>query len=218
MTRPPYGALLVDFGGVLTTPIFDSFSAFCIEHEVDPGLLKTFLRSAFEATDDVSPVHLLETGQLDPVEWDRQLAEAVSVGRDAPIDHTNLKQRLFARIRPEPAMVMAVKRLRDAGAKTGLVSNSWGRDGYPRETFEDLFDAVVISGEVALRKPGPEIYLLAAAKVGVPPERCVFVDDFKVNVEGAEAVGMTGVLHKEVDRSLSILSELFDEDLQELAS
>ena len=80
--------------------------------------------------------------------------------------------------------------------KTGLISNSWGRGRYDRDAFGELFDGVVISGEVGLYKPQPEIFALGAERVGLDPAQCVFVDDLVENCEGAEAVGMTAVLHR----------------------
>jgi epoxide hydrolase-like predicted phosphatase len=69
----------------------------------------------------------------------------------------------------------------------------------------DLFDATVISGDVGLHKPQPEIYRLGAERIGVAPERCVFVDDLRENVTGAEAVGMTAILHRDPETTIAEL-------------
>lgn len=204
-----YKGLIVDFGGVLTTPIFESFADFCREHGVDPVRLRDYLRGAFEMTDAPSPIHRLETGHLHHSEWESMLAQAMSEGLDSPIDPSDLTLRLFSGVRPEPSMVGAVQAVRQAGSRTALCSNSWGPGGYPREMFDVLFDAVVISGEVGMRKPDPQIYLMAASKLGLSPEECVFVDDFQVNVAGAEAVGMKGVHHSTPDRTIGELRDLF---------
>jgi putative hydrolase of the HAD superfamily len=90
---------------------------------------------------------------------------------------------------------------------TGLISNSWVMDHYTDE-IRSLFDEVVISAEVGLHKPQPEIYLLAAERLGVAPEKCVFVDDLRENCAGAEAVGMTAVLHRDAAETISRLEEL----------
>lgn len=202
--------LIVDFGGVLTTAVRESFAAFCGEVGVPPDHLLKILRSATEdGKGDPSHVHLMETGQITEEEFNRWLAAELSAGRTEPIDAEDLKMRLFAGTRPEPSMVHAVRTLREAGIKTALVSNSWGGYGYPRESFDEMFDAVVISGEVGLRKPQREIYLLAADKLGVDPSECVFVDDFRVNVEGAQAVGMTALLHRDPAETIRKLEELF---------
>lgn len=203
--------LIVDFGGVLTTAIIESFAAFCDDVGIAPERLRDILRSALEdPTPDPTHVHLMETGKITEEDFNRWLAAELSHGRDEPVDPNGLKQRLFQRTRPEPAMIHAVATLRKAGIKTALVSNSWGTYGYPRQIFDDMFDAVVISGEVGLRKPQPEIYLLAAQKIDVAPNECVFVDDFRVNVKGAEAVGMTGLVHRDPVKTIEELARLFE--------
>ena len=86
-------------------------------------------------------------------------------------------------------MFDAVAAARRAGIRTGLVSNSWGEEGYDRARFDELFDVLVISGELGIRKPAPEIYALAAERLGRPPERCVFVDDLPGNLKPAARAG-----------------------------
>jgi epoxide hydrolase-like predicted phosphatase len=116
---------------------------------------------------------------------------------------------MFAGLQPEEAMVDAVRAAGAAGVKTGLISNSWGHGlSYDQELLDSLFDAIVISGDVGLHKPEPEIYLLAAEKIGVPPEDCVFVDDLRENCAGAAAVGMAAILHRGSDKTLPELEHL----------
>lgn len=203
--------LIVDFGGVLTTAIVESFAAFCTDVGVAPEHLRDILRSAVEdGGGDPTHVHLMETGKITEDEFNRWLAGELSAGREEPIDPEGLKMRLFAGTRPEPSMIRAVQTLRGAGIKTALVSNSWGGYGYPRDSFDEMFDAVIISGEVGLRKPQPEIYRLAAQKLGLEPSDCVFVDDFRVNVDGATAVGMTALLHRDPAKTIQELERLFE--------
>ena len=81
--------------------------------------------------------------------------------------------------------------------RTCLLSNSWGNNDYPTDVFPELFDAWVISSEVGMRKPEERIFLLAAGKLGLPPQQCVFIDDIQANVDAATALGMAGVLHRD---------------------
>jgi putative hydrolase of the HAD superfamily len=100
--------------------------------------------------------------------------------------------------RSVPNPVHALERgrtLRGAGFPTALLSNSWGCDEYPRADFPGLFDTVVISGEVGMRKPEPEIFVHAAAMLGLEPGECVFIDDVEANITAAVACGMAGVHH-----------------------
>jgi putative hydrolase of the HAD superfamily len=111
-------------------------------------------------------------------------------------------------------MLDAVRRAKAAGVRTGLISNSWGHGAYDRSTFPDLFDGVVISGEVGLHKPQPEIFELGAERVGLAPTDCVFVDDLRENCVGAEAVGMTAVLHRGADSTVPELERLLGLELR----
>src|SRR3712207_9088690 len=86
---------------------------------------------------------------------------------------------MFGGLREDDRMLAAVRRARAAGVRTGLVSNSWGAGRYDRSVFPELFDGVVISGEVGLHKPEAEIYALAAERVELPARECVFVDDLR---------------------------------------
>jgi putative hydrolase of the HAD superfamily len=117
-------------------------------------------------------------------------------------------------VRPDEAMLAALRRARAAGIRTGLISNSMGAGRYDRESFPELFDGVVISGEVGMHKPQPEIFLLGAERAGVRLEDCVFVDDLRENCEGAEAVGMTAILHRGAERTLLELERVFGVDLR----
>jgi putative hydrolase of the HAD superfamily len=192
--------LLVDFGGVLTTNVFDSFKAFCRAEGLPEDAVKNMFR---ERGEGLALLRRLEKGELTAVEFSAQFAPLLGVSEE------NLVERLFGGISPDDLMVDAVRRARAAGIKTGLISNSWG-DGiaYEPALLEELFDAVVISGDVGLHKPEPEIFHLGAERIGVAPEDCVFVDDLRENCAGAEAVGMKAILHRGAEGTLPQLEEL----------
>jgi HAD superfamily hydrolase (TIGR01509 family) len=97
----------------------------------------------------------------------------------------------------EPPLITVVREVRERGVVTGLLSNADGLWAPPVE-WDGLFDEVVVSGEVGLAKPAPEIYVLMAERLGLSASECVFVDDLAVNVRGAAAVGMVGVQHVSV--------------------
>jgi putative hydrolase of the HAD superfamily len=192
--------LLVDFGGVLTTNVFDSFRAFSVDEGLDPEAVKRLFRGEPEA---VRLVRRLETGDLSEDEFGERFGELLGIERRA-----GLVERMFRHSRPDDTMVEAVKRARAGGVRTGLISNSMGAGRYDRSTFPELFDGVVISGDEGMHKPQPEIFRLGAERIGLPPEECVFVDDLRDNCVGAEAVGMTSVLHRGADTTLPRLEEL----------
>ena len=204
MTAPE--ALLIDFGGVLTTSVFDSFATFCRTE----GLPDDALRESF-ARDEVAARLLVdaEEGRLSDEEFGRRLAVRLCEATDLELDPEGLLERMNAGLRPEPAMVRATAAIRASGVTTVLVSNSLGRATYAWCDFDELFDHVVISAEVGVRKPSRRIFRLAADAAGIPPERCMMVDDLEQNLVGARRVGMCTILHTEPATTIAELEQVF---------
>jgi epoxide hydrolase-like predicted phosphatase len=193
-------ALLIDFGGVLTTSVWDSFDAFCREHGLEQGAVKALFRDDPAAVADLRE---LETGRIPEAEFERRFAERLGLE-----EASDLIDSMFRGMLPEPIMVEAVGAARRAGVRTGLISNSWSTDHYDRALLAELFDDVVISGEVGVHKPEPEIYLLACERLRVEPSACVFVDDLRENCTAAEAVGMMAILHRDPERTVAEIERL----------
>lgn len=192
--------LLLDWGGVMTTNLFASFNAFCESEGLDP----TALAEAFRANPKARELLIgLEEGRLDEITFELELANILGVG-----SAEGLIDRLFSGAQPEPSMVQAVRTARQAGIRTGLISNSWGITRYPRELLSEIFDGVVISGEVGMRKPAPRIYELGAEAIGLPATACVFVDDLPFNLPPAQDLGMAVVHHSAADETISELERL----------
>jgi putative hydrolase of the HAD superfamily len=200
--------LLVDFGGVLTTNVFESFRAFCEDEGLDPEAIKRLFREDPRA---LACVRGLERGDLTEEQFADRFGELLEL---EPERRRGLVERMFGHIQPEERMVEALRRARAQGIRTGLISNSMGAGRYDRSTFPELFDGVVISGDEGMHKPEPAIYELGAERVGLAPADCVFVDDLRENCVGAEAVGMTVVLHRGVDTTLPRLEELLGVQLR----
>ena len=198
-------ALVVDFGGVLTTSIWTAFAAFCEGERLAPDAVRELFRADPQA---LALLRRLETGELAPEEFEPLFGALLGVERT-----DRLIERLFAGLRPDEAMIGAVRAARDRGVRTGLISNSWGLAIYDRAPT-DLFDATVISGEVGLHKPQPKIFSLACVRLGVEPAETVFVDDLAENCAGAEAVGMTAVLHRDSADTITKLEGLLGQDLR----
>lgn len=203
--------LVVDFGGVLTTSILDSFQAFCRGEGVAWERLASLLRESYRRHDAESPVALVELGTITTDEFERRLAEALSDGTDRPVVPEGLVERMLATVEPEPAMVEAVRSVRSSGAATALLSNAWSARQYrlARVHPDELFDVVLVSTELGMRKPDPEVYREAARRLRLDPSDCVFVDDIGENVEAARAVGMRGIAHRRPDETVGALEEAF---------
>ena len=184
---------------MLTTSIWVAFGEFCESVGLEPDAVRALFRDDPEA---LALLRGLETGELDEAAFEPRFAALLGVD-----DHEGLIGRLFAGLGPDEAMIGAVRAARDGGVATGLITNSWGLGIYDRGPV-DLFDATVISGDVGLHKPQPEIYRLACERLGVQPQESVFVDDLRENVAGAEAVGIAAVLHRESAATIAELERL----------
>jgi putative hydrolase of the HAD superfamily len=200
--------LLVDYGGVLTTNVFDSFRAFCEGERLDPETIKRLFREDPRA---LECVRSLERGELSEDGFAERFGELLEL---EPERRAGLVDRMFRHIRPDEEMVEALRNARARGIRTGLISNSMGAGRYDRSTFPELFDGVVISGDEGMHKPQPEIYELGCERIGLAPADCIFVDDLRENCEGAEAVGMTAVLHRGAERTLPRLEQLLGVELR----
>ena len=191
--------LLIDWGGVLTTDLFASFASFCEAEGLEAAKVLDLFRHDEAARDLLVE---FECGRVDEPEFERRFAPMLEVPQEG------LVERMFAGTGPDARMLGAVKAARDAGVKTGLISNSWGVHRYPQDLMDDLFDGVVISGVVGIRKPAPEIYAMGAEAVGLPPSECIFVDDLGFNLKPAKELGMATVLHSDAQQSIAQLEAL----------
>ena len=205
-------ALIVDYGGVLTSPLQDTMRSFCEDDEIDTAtflrVIREWLGSAFSDEAAVHPVHALERGEIAIPDFERELARRLTTHDGREVEAEGLLSRMFAGFRRQQPMFDVVRRAHGEGLSTALLSNSWGNE-YPREEWDEIFDAVVISGEVGMRKPEPGIYRLAADRLGLETAQCVFVDDLGPNVKGAVAVGMVGVKFVTVEQAVEELEALF---------
>lgn len=184
MTLTPT-ALILDFGGVLTTDLWESVRGCARREGLPDETLVDLLHNDLEIRQMFSG---LERGDVRQPEFDHRLAAAAGIKPD------RLLARMCADLQPNHRMLTTVAELRSQGVKIGILSNSWG-SGYfsPYEGYdlERLADAVVISDQVRLRKPEPAIFQLVLDRLGVAADRSVFVDDVAANLTPAAAMGMT---------------------------
>lgn len=211
MTRP--AALLLDYGGVLTPSVGRMFRDFEQSHELPKGTIFRAVGAAYGDGGSDSAIARLERGELAREDFERELAATLAAeGHDVPAE--GLVHRLHGRMRPQGRLWGAVRLAREAGIRTGLLSNSWGVDGYPTDLFDRYFDDVVISAAVGLRKPDEAIWHLACERLEVDPAECVFVDDLQRNLDIAAGLGMRTVLSDaDVDGVLQRLSDALGVDV-----
>ena len=208
--------LVVDWGGVLTSGIGVSMAAWArsdgIAFEDVQEVLRAWLGR--EAGDEVrfNPVHALERGELQVPHFEERLADELSRRSGRPVSAQGMLTRLFEQLTAAPDMVGLVRRAHASGLRTALLSNSWGND-YPRDGWAEMFDVVVISGEVGMRKPDAEIFHHTLDLLGLAADECVFVDDLPPNVRAAVEVGFVGVLHTSYESTEAELTALFQRQL-----
>ena len=204
--------MITDWGGVMTGPIRDMVRAWLDDEDIDyqqyASVMRPWVFETYDGSGDGNPIHALERGECTTGEFEQLLAARILRRDGSSISPDGLLGRMFsgsAYCDPMHAMFPVV---REAGLRTGLLSNSWGVADYPRDLFPGLFDVVVISGEVGMRKPEERIFRHTAGLLGLTPQECVFIDDLEVNVTAAEAVGMTAVLHDDPAVTIARLSDI----------
>lgn len=200
-------AALFDFGGVILSSPFDAFNAY----EAEAGLAKDTVRTINATNPDVNAWARFERGELDPAGFVGVFEEeATALGHE--VDARRVLESLRGHVRPE--MVEALRRCGER-LKTACLTNNF-RDplvdpaqGDPEEgTRSDIdgimamFDEIVESSVVGVRKPEPRFYEIACERLGVAPEDCVFLDDLGINLKPAKAMGMTTI--KVVDPAVAL--------------
>ena len=207
-------ALIVDWGSVLTSPLAAALDGWYAAEGIDAaGLRRRFAtsttkgspRSASSIRSRIGRGSCGSTLRAGPGRTADPILRRAGACKGA-------HRAVFAGFSTAPAMINVIRRSKQAGLRTALLSNSWGND-YLRDDWDTLFDAVVISGEVGMRKPEPEIYLHTLDLLGCAPEEAVFVDDLDKNVRGAAAVGIIGVHHQSYEETIIELEALFELDL-----
>jgi epoxide hydrolase-like predicted phosphatase len=208
--------LIVDWGGVLTSPLAAALDGWYAAEGITAAgyelAMRDFHDEGLAALSVFDPIAALERGELRVEHFEQALAERLARFCGVPVSAQGLIGRMFAGFAAAPAMVNVVRKAKDSGLRTALLSNSWGND-YLRDDWDQLFDAVVISGEVGMRKPDAEIYLHTLDRLGCAGPRTVFVDDLEANVRGAAAVGIIGVHHRSYAETIMELEALFQLDL-----
>jgi len=217
---PEYRGLMVDWGGVLTASFHANLRRWAqaegLDHDGTVTVISQWLDAEIAIVPvEENPLHALERGEIDQAEAERVLAgELERLGHGAA-RHVGLLGRLFeGGVEFDDTVLDVVRQARGAGVRTALLSNSWANE-YPRDRWHDVFDELVISGEVAMRKPEPRIFEHTASVLGVPLAECVFVDDEYVNIIAARALGITAIHCTDKSDTAAQLQQLFSLSSQE---
>lgn len=208
--------LILDWGGVLTGSIPDAIKRWASTEHVDVSaygdIMREWLGPEAEMQAQLNPIHALERGEVEVPDFEVLLAQELTRRSGLTHQAEGLLGRMFEEFEHAHDMNALVRRARGLGIRTALLSNSWG-DFYPRHLWDGMFDVVVISGEVGMRKPEEGIFTLTLDLMGLPAESCVFVDDLPHNIAAAAQLGIVGVTHVDYERTLAELQVLFGRDL-----
>jgi epoxide hydrolase-like predicted phosphatase len=203
-------ALITDFGGVLTSPLHLGFLAYQEESGVS---LEQLGRAMARATEEHGehPLFVLERGEISETEFRARIEAHLEDG----FDLARLRTLYFERLVPNREMIEFVRAARRRGVRTALLTNNvreweplW-RSKLPE--VDELFEVVVDSAFVGMRKPDPAIYELTLERLGLRGEDCVYVDDLEPNCETARALGMIAVRFETADQAIAELTSVLGE-------
>jgi putative hydrolase of the HAD superfamily len=202
---PRVGAIISDFGGVLTSPLEGSFQAFQDTSGVPLSELGTAM-AVIGARLGVNPLFELETGRLGEADFLGQIGAQLSAQLGRTIDMTGFGERYFAHLTPNERMVGYMRELRERGYKLAICTNNvreWEHRWRAMLPVEEIFDVVVDSAFVGTRKPEPRIYELTLEALGVDAGTALLIDDIEANCAGARAVGIGAVWFQQTEQAIA---------------
>jgi putative hydrolase of the HAD superfamily len=197
--------VISDFGGVLTTPLIESFLAYQRETGIALEDLGSAMGRLMEKDGGRHPLFELEKGNMTEEDFTARLG--AELGREI----ATMRETYFEHLHPNAPMIEYLRGVRGDGLRLALLTNNV-REWEPLwraklPDVDELFEVIVDSGFVGMRKPEPEIYLLTLERLGggLRPEECAFLDDIEVNCETARALGMSAVRFRDNDQAIAEL-------------
>jgi putative hydrolase of the HAD superfamily len=205
-------ALVSDFGGVLTTPLVESFAALQGDSGVDLEAVGMAM-ARVAAEDGANPLFELETGRMTEQDFLGRLGRALSENLGREVELHGFGERYFANLHPNEELIAYFRSLREGGLRLALLTNNvreWEPLWRSKLPVDELFELVVDSAFVGMRKPDPEIYSLTLERLVLPAEACLFLDDIDVNVTTARELGMTGIHFVDTAQAIADISAALD--------
>jgi putative hydrolase of the HAD superfamily len=207
MTERPSGieTIVSDFGGVLTTPLVESFMAFQDETGISTENLGKAMQAAAEANGE-NPLFELERGEITEVAFLGLLADGLEPLLGHRPELHRFKEIYFEALNPNPPMIELMRVLKAAGYRMAMLTNNvreWEPLWRSMLPVDEIFETVVDSGFVGCRKPESRIYELTLERIDMPAESCLFVDDVLVNCEGARKAGIHAIHFQDNEQAIA---------------
>jgi putative hydrolase of the HAD superfamily len=197
--------VISDFGGVLTTPLVQSFVAVQDETGIPFEEIAKAMGQIEEA-DGKHPLYELEKGNLSEPDFLGKLADTLEPALGHRPQLHRFSEIYFEALHPNPPMIELMREAKAAGHRMGLLTNNvreWEPLWRSMLPVDEIFEAVVDSGFVGLRKPDPQIYELMLERLdGVPAAECLFIDDVDVNCAAARELGMSAVHYQHNEQAI----------------
>lgn len=187
--------VISDFGGVLTTPLVEAFSAVQEESGIPIASLGRAMARLAER-DGANPLFELETGRMREEDFLAAVGGALSDELGREVHLRRFSQSYFANLHANQEVIAYMRSLRERGLRLAILTNNvreWEPMWRSKLPVDEIFDLVVDSAFVGMRKPDPEIFELTLERLGLPAAECVFVDDNEINCRAASRLGMTAV-------------------------
>jgi putative hydrolase of the HAD superfamily len=198
----PIRAVISDFGGVLTNPLWEAFAGWNERVGADPGVLGMALQKASEELGE-HPLYALEKGQMTEGEF----TALVQAQLPPEIQLEGFRDIYFSHLHANEPMIELMRGLRDRGLRMAMLTNNvreWEPLWRAKLPVDEIFEVVVDSAFVGMRKPEREIYELTLERLGdVAAEECVFVDDVDINCAMATELGMTAVHYVSPEQAIA---------------
>jgi putative hydrolase of the HAD superfamily len=209
--------VISDFGGVLTTPLVQSFAAVQDETGIPfEELAKAMAR--IQEEDGRHPLFELETGRLTEADFLRKLGEALEPALGHRPELHRFSEIYFDALHPNEPMIDLMREVKEQGHRTALLTNNvreWEPLWRTMLPVDEIFEVVVDSGFVGCRKPDREIYELTLERLGgTDPRQCLFIDDTNVNCDAARELGMSAVHYRDYEQAIGEIRSALRLDLQ----
>jgi putative hydrolase of the HAD superfamily len=201
---PRIEAVISDFGGVLTTPLVQSFMAFQDQTGISSETLGKAMQAATDANGD-NPLYEMERGEISEVAFLELLTDHLKPLLGHRPEMHRFKEIYFEALNPNPPMIELMRELKAAGYRMAMLTNNvreWEPLWRSMLPVDEIFETVVDSGFVGCRKPESRIYAITLDRLGLPAESCLFVDDVLVNCEGARKAGIAAVHFQENEQAI----------------